>query len=125
MTLRRRFPLKTSLLVSLLVVALGTGAGVGVKSASVRRGRELAIAAIDANKPRALTRIRASEERRLTEGPLPIEKAMEELTSKGRMGLPTELLPLASADLAPLAGWAFLPHDVPEWMLGGPDSGAR
>lgn len=67
-------------------------------------------------KPEALMNLRASEGTRLSSGAMPIDKAMAQLTSRGRMGLGPELAPSASKDLAPLQGWVKMPSEVPPAM---------
>jgi hypothetical protein len=73
-------------------------------------------------KPEALMSLRASEATRLSAGAIPIDKAMAELASRGRMGIGPDLAPSASRDVAPLQGWAKLPLEVPSAMLA--DAGA-
>jgi hypothetical protein len=69
--------------------------------------------------PEALINLRADEERRLTGAPLPIEKAMQDMVSKGRMGSP-DIVPSASRDVAPMQGWTKLPGEVPPMMTAAP-----
>lgn len=66
------------------------------------------------SKPVALLSLRSDEQKRLTEGPLPIVQAMHELAAKGR---PPDVTPAQSKDLAPLQGWARMPSTVPAPML--------
>jgi hypothetical protein len=66
-------------------------------------------------KPEALLSVRASEKERLSSGPVPIEKAMRELATRGRTASP-EIVPSASKDLAPLQGWSKMPAEVPPAM---------
>jgi hypothetical protein len=66
--------------------------------------------------------LRASEATRLSAGATPIDKAMAELASRGRMGIGPDLAPSASRDVAPLQGWAKMPIEVPAAMLA--DAGA-
>jgi hypothetical protein len=73
-------------------------------------------------KPEALMSLRASEATRLSAGAIPIDKAMAELASRGRMGIGPDLAPSASRDVAPLQGWAKMPIEVPSAMLA--DAGA-
>jgi hypothetical protein len=113
----RRFSYKISIPIGLLLVALGTGIGEGIRSAVARSSDESSMAAIGAHAPKALRKVRASEESRLARVPLRIDQAMNVLSSKGRMGLPPELLPEPSNDPAPLIGWVQTSHDVPEWTL--------
>jgi hypothetical protein len=74
--------------------------------------------------PEALMSLRASESARLSGGPMPIDKAMDELASRGRMGIGPELAPGNSKDVAPLQGWAKMPSEVPAPMLAdaGPEA---
>jgi hypothetical protein len=71
---------------------------------------------IGSAKPEALMNLRASEGTRLSSGAMPIDKAMAQLASRGRMGLGPELAPSASKDLAPLQGWVKMPSEVPPAM---------
>jgi hypothetical protein len=68
-------------------------------------------------KPEALMSLRASEATRLSSGAMPIDKAMGQLASRGRMGIGPELAPSASRDVAPLQGWAKMPSEVPPAMM--------
>jgi hypothetical protein len=68
-------------------------------------------------KPEALMSLRAAESASLLSGPMPIDKAMAQLASHGRMGIGPELAPSASRDVAPLQGWAKMPSEVPLPML--------
>lgn len=66
--------------------------------------------------PAALIEHREAEQKRLTSGPMPIDKAMADLAAKGRStpdSLGPDLTPKPSDDLTPLAGWVKLPHEVP------------
>lgn len=67
--------------------------------------------------PTALLNARADEKQRLETGSMPIEKAMEAIEAKGRMGASPDIAPSASRDVAPLQGWAKLPHEVPSPMM--------
>jgi hypothetical protein len=67
--------------------------------------------------PDALMSVRADERQRLNSGPMPIEKSMQTLIAKGRMGAAPELAPSASKDVAPLQGWTQLPSEVPAAMM--------
>lgn len=64
-------------------------------------------------KPEALLSLRSDEQRRLTEGPLPIDRAMHELVAKGRASVSSEIAPAESKDIAPLQGWIRMPAQVP------------
>jgi hypothetical protein len=66
--------------------------------------------------PESLMSLRADEKERLTNGPMPIDKAMEMLATKGRMNASVDIMPSASRDLAPLQGWTKLPGQVPPAM---------
>ncbi len=68
-------------------------------------------------KPEALMAARADEQQRLSSGPMPIDKSMQLMVAKGRMGLAPELAPSASRDIAPLQGWMQMPSDVPPTMI--------
>jgi hypothetical protein len=68
-------------------------------------------------KPEALTAARADEQQRLSSGPMPIDKSMQMMVAKGRMGLSPDLAPSASRDTAPLQGWMQMPSDVPPTMM--------
>jgi hypothetical protein len=68
-------------------------------------------------KPEALLSLRAAEGASLSSGAMPIDKAMAQLASRGRMGLGPDLAPTASRDVAPLQGWAKMPSEVPPGML--------
>jgi hypothetical protein len=68
-------------------------------------------------KPEALMAARADEQQRLSSGPMPIDKSMQMIVAKGRMGLSPELAPSASRDIAPLQGWVKMPSDVPPTMV--------
>ena len=48
--------------------------------------------------------LRADEEQRLTSGAMPIDKAMQTLATKGRMGASPDIMPSASKDIAPAPG---------------------
>jgi hypothetical protein len=52
----------------------------------------------------------------LTSGSMPIDKSMQMLAAKGRMGAP-EIAPSVSKDVAPLQGWARMPAEVPPTMM--------
>jgi len=70
--------------------------------------------------PGALVSLRADEKARLGAGPMPIEKAMDQLKAKGRTGASPDIMPSASKDVAPLQGWSKLPLDVPPAMTAPP-----
>jgi hypothetical protein len=74
--------------------------------------------------PQPLIDLRADEEHRLTAGPMPIDRAMQSLVGKGRMGASPDIMPSASRDLAPLQGWSKLPGDVPPAMMAPPPEAA-
>lgn len=71
-------------------------------------------------KPEALTAERDDEKARLSSGPTPIEKAMQEIAKRGRTEASPVIAPSASKDLAPLAGWVKMPLQVPEAMTAAP-----
>jgi hypothetical protein len=70
-------------------------------------------------KPEALLSLRSDEQKRLTEGPLPIAQAMQELVAKGRASASPEIAPAESKDVAPLQGWIRMPAEVPLPMAIG------
>lgn len=84
--------------------------------------------------PEALNADRADEKMRLTSGSMPIEKAMQTLAEKGRMGAGTEIAPTVSKDTAALEGWSQMPNTdgptalaappAPEPALATSDAGA-
>jgi len=65
-------------------------------------------------KPEALLSLRSDEQKRLTEGRLPIVQAMHELAAKGRS---PDIAPVESRDLSPLQGWSRMPAPVPAPMM--------
>ncbi len=67
-------------------------------------------------KPEALMNVRADERARLSAGAMPIDKAMHDVAAHGRMAASPDIMPSASRDLAPLAGWSQMPADVPSAM---------
>jgi hypothetical protein len=68
----------------------------------------------------ALDSVRADEKQRLASGSMPIDKAMQHLAVKGRMGASPDIMPSASRDIAPLQGWTKLPGTVPPAMTAVP-----
>ena len=70
--------------------------------------------------PEALNAMRDDEKTRLASGAMPIDKAMQMLVEKGRMGAGPEITPQASKDVAPLQGWSKMPGEVPAAMTAVP-----
>jgi hypothetical protein len=71
--------------------------------------------------PEALHSVRADEKQRLSSGAMPIDKAMQTMATKGRLGASPDIAPAASVkDLAPLQGWARMPAEVPPAMSAVP-----
>jgi|HubBroStandDraft_4_1064222.scaffolds.fasta_scaffold350505_2 hypothetical protein len=72
--------------------------------------------------PEALHSVRNDEKQRLSSGAMPIDKAMQTMATKGRLGASPDIMPASSAtkDLAPLQGWARMPAEVPPAMSAGP-----
>ena len=66
--------------------------------------------------PEALMAQRADEKARLSSGPLPVVKAMQEIGQRGRTEANPAIVPSASKDVAPLGGWTKLPSEVPPMM---------
>jgi hypothetical protein len=121
----RRVSLLRMMAMSLIVAGSAAWAWFGGRAYLAVKRDEGALALIDTHKPQALLELHANEDARLQAGPVPIEAAMRRLATSGRTGLGSALLPEASNDTAPLMGWAFQPHDVPEWMMAVPaDAGA-
>jgi hypothetical protein len=100
-----------------LGAGLSAGAFLGGRAYLARQRDEARFAAVHAQRPTALRELRASETARLHAGGVPIEAAMDALATKGREGLGRALTPQPSSDLAPLVGWVYQPHEVPEWMM--------
>jgi hypothetical protein len=98
-----------------IVVLLGTRAALGTYFDFMEQSeKQRKIALV---KPEALMSLRAAESASLLSGPMPIDKAMAQLASHGRMGIGPDLAPSASRDVAPLQGWAKMPSEVPLPML--------
>jgi hypothetical protein len=70
--------------------------------------------------PEALMSLRADEKERLNAGAMPIDQAMQMLSTKGRMAASPDVMPTASKDVAPLQGWTKLPGQVPAAMNAPP-----
>jgi hypothetical protein len=79
-------------------------------------------AKIGSAKPEALMNLRSSESQRLSAGAMPIDKAMAQLATRGRLGAGPDLVPSASRDVAPLQGWSKMPGEAPPGMLAPPPS---
>jgi len=72
---------------------------------------------IESAKPQALQSVRSDEARRLTGTAMPIDKAMQTMsTTSGRGSTGAELMPKPSMDVAPLQGWVQMPSEVPVAM---------
>jgi hypothetical protein len=74
----------------------------------------------------ALINLHADEDKRLHEGPMPIDKAMQDVVVHGRMGASPDIMPSASRDMGPMQGWMKLPNEVPPQMMAAmsADAGA-
>ncbi len=72
-------------------------------------------------KPAALTSLRADEQQRLNAGPMPIDKAMQQMVAQGRMGMSPMVVPSNSRDVAPLQGWSKMPSEAPSAMITPPE----
>jgi len=72
-------------------------------------------------KPVALMSLRADEQQRLTSGPMPIDKAKEQMAAQGRMGVSPMIAPSISRDVAPLQGWSKMPGEAPSAMMALPE----
>jgi hypothetical protein len=75
---------------------------------------------VGSEKPDALLSLRADEKLRLSSGAMPIDRSMQMLVAKGRMGASPDLAPSASKDVAPLQGWTRMPSEVPPTMETAP-----
>jgi hypothetical protein len=75
--------------------------------------------------PEALISLRADEDQRLKSGPMPIEKAMQDLAAHGRMAASPDIAPSASRDFAPMQGWSKMPGEVPATMTAPPPAPAE
>ena|SRR5579872_4235508 len=75
---------------------------------------------VGAAKPEALMSLRADEKARLTSGSMPIEQAMQKLSTQGRMGASPDIMPTASKDVSPEQGWAKMPQEIPPALLAPP-----
>lgn len=94
-----------------VVTLIGTHAGLVAYFDRMARAEEYKkIGALPAD---ALTSLRADEASRLSSGPMPVDKSMQTLAAKGRMGASPDIMPSASKDVAPLQGWMQMPADVP------------
>ena len=70
--------------------------------------------------PESLDSLRNDEKQRLTAGATPVDKAMQMMAAKGRMNASPDIMPSASKDTAPLAGWVKLPGAIPPAMTAPP-----
>jgi hypothetical protein len=117
---------KVGMIAKVAVLAIATL--IGVHEALVAYFDQVAQAEeyrkVGSEAPEALLNARADEKRRLETGPMPIEKAMQAIAAKGRMGASPEIAPSASRDVAPLQGWAKLPQQVPSPMMAPEPSAA-
>jgi hypothetical protein len=72
---------------------------------------------IELAKPQALLSVRSDEKQRLTRAAMPIDKAMQIMsTTEGRGSTGAGLMPRPSMDVAPLQGWMQMPSEVPVAM---------
>jgi hypothetical protein len=71
-------------------------------------------------KPEALWSVREAESASLTSGPMPIDKAMQQIAARGRMAASPDIMPSVSKDTAPLQGWVKMPAHVPVEMTAPP-----
>src|SRR6185436_5576876 len=73
-------------------------------------------------KPEELWKLREDETKRLTQSPLPIDQAMQQV-GRGREASPI-IAPQQSTDDAPMVGWARRPKKGGEGATGGAGAGA-
>jgi hypothetical protein len=65
----------------------------------------------------ALNSLRTDEKERLSSGSMSVDRSMQILAAKGRMGAGPDIMPSASKDIAPLQGWTQMPASVPAPMM--------
>jgi len=113
---------RTGLIAQIAVLAVVTLIAVHTALVSYfdRVKREEEFKKIGAAPRDALMSLRAEESQRLTSGPMPIDKAMQQLVERGRMGAGSEIAPTESKDMAPLQGWSKMPAAVPPPMMAPP-----
>jgi hypothetical protein len=115
-------PPRTGLILRLAVLAIVTlflvHAGLSAYFDSMARAEEQRKAGDIV--PEALIALRTDEKARLTSGAMPIDKAMQTIAEKGRLGVSPALAPTASKDVAPLQGWSKMPGEVPPAMTAAP-----
>jgi hypothetical protein len=72
---------------------------------------------IESAKPQSFLSVRSDEKQRLAGAAMPIDKAMQMMsTTEGRGSAGAELMPKPSMDVAPLQGWMQMPSEVPAAM---------
>ena len=110
---------RIGLIIRVGVVAVGTLIAVhaGVTAYFDHELREQTYEKIGSIKPEALLSLRAEERQRLASGAMPIDKSMEMLAAKGRLGAGPAIMPSASKDVAPMQGWTQMPGVVPPAMM--------
>jgi hypothetical protein len=109
---------KVGLIFRIAVLAIGTLVVIHAVATTYfdRMARAEVYRKVGSTPPEALWSLRADEKQRLTSGSMPIDKSMQMLAAKGRMGAP-EIAPSVSKDVAPLQGWARMPAEVPPTMM--------
>lgn len=108
--------------VFVIVVLLSVRAGLVAYFDLESRAEEIRKAV--ASRPEARLAIQAEESRNLASGPLPIDRAMGVLGSKGRVAASLQIQPQASKDVSPLMGWMQMPATVPAPMVPELDASA-
>jgi hypothetical protein len=94
-----------------VVVLLSARAGLVAYFDIVSRAEE--VRKVLVSRPESRLNIEAEESRQLHSGPLPIDRAMNLLSVRGRLGASREINPEGSKDTSPLMGWMQMPATVP------------
>src|ERR1700722_14895189 len=115
---------RVGLIVRVGILSIGTLilTHAGLVSYFDRMARAETYRKIGSGKPEARLSMRADERQRLSSGAMPIEKSMQTMAAKGRMGMSPDLAPSASKDVAPLQGWIQMPSEVPPTMAPDPSA---
>jgi hypothetical protein len=110
---------RVGLIVRIGILSIGTLFAVhaGLTAYFDRMVRDETYRKVGSVAPDALMSLRADEQQRLTTGSMPIDKSMQTLAAKGRMGAGPAITPTESKDIAPLQGWTQMPGSVPPGMM--------
>jgi hypothetical protein len=110
--------------VGVFVVAALLSVRVGLVAYFDITSRAEEVRKVAATRPTTRLAIQADESRQMTSGPLPIDRAMKVLATRGRLRASSEIQPVASKDISPLMGWMQMPATVPGPMAVTPDASA-